>query len=197
MQARAFTMRGAAGFSSCGRYRYWLTRTWDESRSVVCWLMLNPSTADGTRNDPTIRRCVGLSRHWGHGGIVVVNLFAWRATDARELMRVVDPVGPANDAVLKLHTTSRRVIAAWGNQGGLLNRVDAVLSLLAECLLECLGLTSVGQPRHPLYVAANTKPVRFVPQVAGSLPRQRFSRLSTSRTLSLPALNSVGRSRPG
>jgi len=110
-------LQTAAGFSPCGCYRYWLTRTWDESRSAVCWLMLNPSTADATRDDPTIRRCIGIARRWGHGGIVAVNLFALRATDPAELVRAVDPVGPENDAAVRSHTAGLRVIAAWGSKG--------------------------------------------------------------------------------
>src|SRR5262249_62207047 len=90
------TLRCAAGFSRCGRYRYWLTRTWDAARPAVCWLMLNPSTADAARDDPTIRRCIGLARRWGHGGIVVVNLFAWRAPDPAAPARAPAPARPAH-----------------------------------------------------------------------------------------------------
>src|SRR5262245_19133112 len=83
--------------SPCGLYRYWLTRTWDNSLRRVCWVMLNPSTADAEQDDPTIRRCVGFARSWGAGGIIVVNLFAFRASDPKALLRAADPVGPDND----------------------------------------------------------------------------------------------------
>ena len=82
MKPRAMTV-GAAGISECGCYRYWLTRTWNPRRATLCWVLLNPSTADADRDDPTIRRCQGFARSWGYGGIVVVNLFAYRATDCR------------------------------------------------------------------------------------------------------------------
>src|SRR5438874_3143651 len=157
------TIRRAAGFSACGRYRYWLTRTWDERRPALCWLMLNPSTADAARDDPTIRRCVGLARRWDHGGIVVVNLFAWRATDPVELARAADPVGPNNDRALRRRAAGLRLIAAWGCRGGLLGRAESVLKLLENRCLECLGVTAAGQPRHPLYVSGDVVPAVFVP----------------------------------
>jgi hypothetical protein len=160
----ARTVQCAAGFSPCGCYRYWLTRTWDKSRPAVCWLMLNPSTADAIRDDPTIRRCLGFARRWGHGGIVVVNLFAWRAADPAELARIVDPVGPENDAAVRSHAQGLRVIAAWGSKGDLQGRAESVLQHLKRFRVECLGVTSAGQPRHPLYVASETVPVRFRPR---------------------------------
>jgi len=101
--------------------------------------MLNPSTADATRDDPTIRRCIGISRRWGHGGIVAVNLFAMRATNPAELVRAVDPEGPENDAALRSHAEGLRIIAAWGNKGSLLGRAEAVLRVLEGCRVECLG----------------------------------------------------------
>jgi len=163
----AETLRRAAGFSRCGRYRYWLTRTWDAARPAVCWLMLNPSTADAARDDPTIRRCMGLAGRWGHGAIVVVNLFAWRATDPAKLACAADPVGSANDGVLRRRAQGLRLIAAWGCQGNLLGRADAVLRLLGGRRLECVGVTAAGQPRHPLYVRGDVVPVAFRPPAEG------------------------------
>src|SRR5262249_33972176 len=127
-----------------------------------------PSTADAARDDPTIRRCIGLARRWGHGGIVVVNLFAWRATDPAELARAADPVGPANDQALRRRARGLRLIAAWGCPGSLLGRADAVLRLLRGRRLECLGGTAAGQPRHPLYVAGDVVPVAFRPPTEGA-----------------------------
>jgi len=84
-------------------------------------------------------RCIGFARRWGHGGIVVVNLFALRATDPAELACAVDPVSPENDAALRSHAEGLRIIAAWGNKGSLLGRAEAVLRLLEGCRVECLG----------------------------------------------------------
>jgi hypothetical protein len=127
--------------------------------------------ADPIHDDRTIRRCIGFARHWGHGGIVVVNLFALRATNPAELARAVDPVGPENDAAVRSHTEGLRVIAAWGNKGTLLGRSDAVLQLLEDCNVECLGVTSAGQPRHPLYLASDAVPVLL--QRGGSFDQRR------------------------
>lgn len=86
-----------AGISECGTYRYWLCREWSPGLDSLVWLMLNPSTADATQDDPTIRRCMGFARRWGYGGITVVNLYAYRATNPRDLLTAADPVGPEND----------------------------------------------------------------------------------------------------
>ena len=88
-----------ATISACGRYRYELAR--GEGEPSICWIMLNPSTADASRDDPTIRRVIGFSRRWGFATAVVVNLFAWRATRPEELLSVEDPVGPDNDRTVR------------------------------------------------------------------------------------------------
>jgi hypothetical protein len=141
-----------------GDYRYALWRVWDPARPLLAFVMLNPSTADHRQNDPTIRRCIGFARGWGEaGGILVVNLFAYRSTDPKALRRAADPVGPENDAHLLLAADRCcRIVAAWGNGGEHLQRERAVLQLLASRPIFCLGTTSLGKPRHPLYVAAST-----------------------------------------
>ncbi len=139
-------------------YRYAFGRWWgleDLARSVV-WVMLNPATGDtdGKRR-PTLERAIERSREWDAHGIVVVNLFAYRSTDPRILSTVADPVGPANDDALTLLTAQAfRTVAAWGVQGGRLDRSLAVRPLLPAPL--CLGTTLNGEPRHPLYVSAET-----------------------------------------
>jgi len=142
-------------------YRYILTRRWDEG-SYVNFLMLNPSTADANVDDPTIRRCIGYARAWGYGSLVVTNLFAWRATDPKQLKSIMDPVGPKNDRViLETARAAHMVIAAWGNHGNLHGRDDAVRRLLAEAgiALHCLTVSpGSGQPAHPLYLPACLTP---------------------------------------
>jgi hypothetical protein len=142
--------------SLCGTYRYLLTRTWDANRSPACWVMLNPSTADATQDDPTIRRCVGFARDWGCGGIVVVNLFAFRATDPAALRTAPDPIGPDNDNHIRRAVTigGATVVCAWGAHGTLLGRGRSVADLIRSLgvVPQCLGTTRDGQPRHPLYV---------------------------------------------
>lgn len=154
-------MKSAAEISPCGLYRYRLTRIWDPALDPVVWVMLNPSSADAEQDDPTIRRCMNLARAWGCGGIDVVNLFALRATDPREVRKAKAPVGPENDRHLAEATEGRRVIAAWGASGGHLGRDHEVRTLLRILgrKVEHLGLTRTGQPRHPLYLRADTVPV--------------------------------------
>ena len=145
----------AAGFSRCARYRYWLSRTWDTSGERCLFIGLNPSTADAEADDPTIRRIMGFARDWGYGGVIVANLFAWRATDPEDLKRATDPIGPRNNYWLRrLPSKSDEVIAAWGNDGRFQQRQRYVLARIPR--LKCLGITARGCPRHPLYVRART-----------------------------------------
>jgi hypothetical protein len=124
--------------------------------------MLNPSTADETHDDPTIRRCIDFSRRWGFGSLEVVNLFALRATCPRILMSASDPIGPYNDDhILAAAGRANLLIAAWGIHGDHLWRAQRVAGLLESHRVRCLGLTSGGQPRHPLYVPATTPPIRW------------------------------------
>jgi hypothetical protein len=121
--------------------------------------MLNPSTADATSDDPTIRRCLGFARDWEYGGIVVHNLFGLRATNPAELKTHPDPVGRDNDRWLLGAAESRlATVCAWGAHGHLHNRAGIVLGLLRDRGVTpmCLGRTQAGQPRHPLYIPANT-----------------------------------------
>jgi hypothetical protein len=131
--------------------------------------MLNPSTADAKQDDPTIRRCMGFARRWRYGGIVVVNLFAYRATHPCELLQACDPVGPDNDSALTLHTAGHRVIAAWGRYGRFQGRAGDVLRLLGGHVVECLGTTRQGHPRHPLYVPGSAFPVPYKPPETAAL----------------------------
>ncbi|MFI5400343.1 MAG: DUF1643 domain-containing protein [SAR324 cluster bacterium] len=145
-----------ARFSRCGRYRYALTRTWGYG-GTVAFVMLNPSTADGTRDDPTIRRCIGLARGWGYGGIEVVNLFAWRATQPRDLRRAAAPEGASNRRALwAAIRRAEAVVLAWGNGGGWRDAGARLLRRLGSERpgqdLACLGWTRRGHPRHVLYV---------------------------------------------
>jgi hypothetical protein len=147
------------------RYRYRLWRTWDARLPRVAFVMLNPSTADHRQDDPTIRRCIGMSRAWGYGGLVVVNLFAYRTPDVAALRQAADPVGPDNDRhVVAACRRAAAVVLAWGVHGTLGDRDQAVLALLGPRRrpLLCLGTTRDGHPRHPLYLPRGIRPARFV-----------------------------------
>lgn len=150
----------SAVFDSRARtWRYLLTRIWDPTIPPVVFLMLNPSTADALEDDATIRRLAhpksGFARRMGAGGLVVVNLFALCSTDPRALRRHADPVGPLNDAFIRQATAgASTVVAAWGAAGVEHGRGARVAQTLRgrRVRLHCLGQTSTGQPRHPLYL---------------------------------------------
>jgi hypothetical protein len=148
-------------FSRDRRYRYRLWRRWDRSLPLVAFCMLNPSTADERSDDPTIRRCIGFARDWGYGGVEIVNLFALRATDPRELRRAGDPIGRRNDAYLiEAAQRAAAVVIAWGIHGALRSRGAAGLALLSpRARLLALGWTRVGEPRHPLYLRRDVRPI--------------------------------------
>ena len=149
------------------RYRYSLEASISGGERRVClFLMLNPSTADETKSDPTVTRCKGFARTWGYGSLWVCNLFALRSTSPDALVGSPDPTGPQNDGhILGYARSADRIVCAWGNHGLHRNRGERVLRMLEEDGLSgrmChLGLTRKGQPRHPLYLRANTRPVRF------------------------------------
>ena len=153
-------IRGAL-FSRDRRYRYRLWRRWDPARAQIAFCMLNPSTADEHADDPTIRRCIGFAREWGYGGVEIVNLFALRATDPRELMTARDPIGRRNDSYLI--ETSRRsaaVVIAWGIHGAFRSRGAVARGLLSpRARLLALGWTREGEPRHPLYLRRDVRPI--------------------------------------
>lgn len=147
-------MQSGAELSPCKTYRYALWRRWSDAPPVL-FVMLNPSTADASNDDPTIRRCISFARHWGHGSLLVGNLFALRSPYPQDLRAASAPVGPDNDRWLKqLARQSSAVVGAWGNHGSFMDRGQAVAALFPSMM--CLGLTRLGQPRHPLYVAADT-----------------------------------------
>lgn len=152
-------MVGTATFSECGTYRYDLTRTWDSGPRAL-FIMLNPSTATAEVLDPTVRRCLGFSRAWGMGSLVVLNLFALRSTDPKALLTHPDPVGPENDATIRRYVEAQGdmpVVAAWGVHGTLGERDEQVRQLVADAgvTVLCLGRTRGGHPRHPLYLKSS------------------------------------------
>jgi hypothetical protein len=145
-------------FDVNARYRYSLWRTWSVYYPRIVFVLLNPSTADEQRNDPTIRRCMGFARAWSFGSIEVVNLFAYRATDYRALFKADDPIGEENYRFL-LQAVERcsTIVLGWGNRGTLLGRNRQVIQLLNRRNdVYCLGTTKDGQPRHPLYLKGDT-----------------------------------------
>jgi hypothetical protein len=165
--------RGAV-LSPCGRYRYRLWRNWERALPSVVWVMLNPSTADARLDDLTLTKCQGFARRWGFGGVVVVNLYAWRETDPAKLVAHaaagVDVVGPDNDEHLRaVLAGAHLVVCAWGAHPIARARVAAVLAMVPENVAcECLGRTVEGAPRHPSRLAYATPREVLVPEIEGT-----------------------------
>lgn len=123
--------------------------------------MLNPSKADGTEDDPTIRRVVDYAKQWGYGSVVVVNLFAFRATRPDVMFDAikegVDVIGHYNDACIRAAVAiSERVVFAWGGNGHVLDRATAVAGIVGDAY--CLEMSGHGFPKHPLYLKKTVKP---------------------------------------
>ena len=157
-------LKGQSGatFSQCGQYRYALWRRWDEGKSTVMFIMLNPSKADAECNDATIRRCLGFADSWGFGSLLVGNLFAWKATKPADLKAAEragkEIVGPCNDDALEVMVKrAQKVIAAWGNHGVLQNRSHELREKLRGQLYY-LKLNKTCEPAHPLTLPKNLKP---------------------------------------
>jgi len=155
--------RNSAVLSNDRTYRYRLTRTWDTAKPTLAFIMLNPSTADESEDDPTIRRCLGYAEDWDYGSLVVGNLFALRATDPSELRDHGNPVGPENDRHLReIVNDADQVVAAWGTDGGLYDREREVCDLLGVDLY-ALDTTKHGHPNHPLYQPKDADPEVYDP----------------------------------
>ena len=162
MKKRALT-DSAAELSECGLYRYFLMREWSAALKLR-FLMLNPSVADWKNDDPTIRKCMGFAEALGFGGIIVMNLFAFRATYPIDLVDAIDPVGPENDHWTRALTTNEApIVCAWGSSGNtavrrlVQARLPVVQALLGKHPLACLGRSQDGQPRHPLMLSYSTQ----------------------------------------
>lgn len=150
-------------FSLDRKYRYTLWREWGYGPKglYAMFIGLNPSTADETHDDPTVRRCIRFAKDWGYGAMVMTNIFAYRATHPEDVRVQKDPVGMDNDKwLVKCASEASIKVACWGTHGRHLDRGTEVRRLIAP--LSCLGLTKGGSPRHPLYILASTKPVPFV-----------------------------------
>ncbi|MFN3953770.1 MAG: DUF1643 domain-containing protein [Pararhodobacter sp.] len=151
----------SALYSPCESYRYILTRIWAPGGERALFVMLNPSTATEAQNDPTVERCERRARALGFGAFRVCNIFAWRATDPRQMRAQSDPVGPGNDAaIMESAAWADTIICAWGTHGTHLGRGPAVEALLrgGGHRLFHLGLSKHGHPKHPLYIGYHQQP---------------------------------------
>ena len=133
---------------------------------LIMWIGLNPSTADESQLDPTLRRIARFSERDGYDGFWMANIFGLRTPYPKEMMAHADPVGPGNDAsLLAAAARCEKIVAAWGVSGAYQARAEAVVRLLAPHKLWCLSTTAAGHPRHPLYVHGDQILVRYTPTI--------------------------------
>lgn len=132
--------------------------------AYVQFIGLNPSTADETNDDPTIRRCINFAKYWGFRALCMTNIFAWRDTLPESMKLAAEPIGPDNDKwLLEIAKNAGLVIAAWGKHGLFMNRGLAVKAMFnkAGIKVHCLRQNADGSPQHPLYLPGNLKPIPF------------------------------------
>lgn len=156
-------MKRGAIFSECGTYRYQLWRIWDETETkpLVGFIGLNPSTADALFDDSTIKKLISFAFGWKYGGFYIGNLFAFRATDPRDMKKFHHPIGPYNDDHLRsIAARCEIMVAAWGNHGKHLKRDEAVCAIIPN--LKCFRITGKGAPEHPLYLPMDLKPIDYL-----------------------------------
>jgi hypothetical protein len=164
-------MQNICCFSECRKYRYTLLHQWDElfERRRALFICLNPSTADENKLDPTLTRIRSFCQRLGANEFLMLNIFAYRATDPKKMLAVEDPIGPENDTHIHqaieeayhLNNESLDIIAGWGNHGLHMNRQEACLKQLApyrqrkNLNIYCLGKNANHSPKHPLYIASD------------------------------------------
>jgi len=150
-------MEKTATISECGLYRYDLTRRWADGGTTCAFIGLNPSTADEELDDPTIRRCIGFAKSWGHNRLVMLNAYAFRATNPKNMKAADDPIGSLNDEYLFfwLLNHCKVAVAAWGVN---IDPVRQKWLLEKFSSLNILKLTKDGFPSHPLYLSKNLLP---------------------------------------
>jgi hypothetical protein len=146
-------------------YRYELWRRWNSGTRCgtryVNFICTNPSTADAENDDPTVRKVVKFARAWGYDGLCITNLFAFRATDFRQTMKALDPIGLGNDRhILKIAAGATLVVCAWGRDGAFMCRGSKVREMIRCFDPHYLRLTR-EQPHHPLYLPDATRPSRW------------------------------------
>lgn len=156
-------MKSIGAFFSFDRlYRYSLYRIWNDTCPVLVFVLLNPSTADELRDDPTVKRCIARAMNTGFGGIEIVNLFAWRSMAPTGLLAAADPVGPQTNRFIMqaVGRPKSLVICGWGTLGKLRDRDVEVLDLIVKmgAVPHALKLNEDGSPHHPLYLSYKLQP---------------------------------------
>lgn len=145
-------------FSEDKKYRYALWRLWSIEPKIM-FIGLNPSTANESENDPTIRRVIRFAKDWGYGGVFMMNLFAIVSSDPKVLLTCENPIGENDYWLSATQRKCKDIVFAWGNFKEADKRSKEIIAMFDKAT--CLGLNKNGTPKHPLYIAANTKPINF------------------------------------
>lgn len=154
-------MKKNAILSEDRKYRYVLSRIWDETKPKVMIIGLNPSTADETEDDPTIGRCISFSKSWGYGGVYMLNLFAFRATQPKDMFNAQNPIGLENNSYIEIYSKKvDKIVCAWGNHGTYKNRGNEIREKFDK--LFYLTLNQTGEPAHPLYLKSELVPKKWI-----------------------------------
>ena len=148
-----------AEFSKDRKYRYALWRIWDTQKPFLGFIGLNPSRADKSADDPTIRRVKRFATDWGYGGVYMMNLFAWVTPYPEELIKCNDPLGDNDKWLIETSKKCDKIIFAWGSFQEAVERSKYVASLFPDAY--ALIINNDGSPRHPLYVKADTIPIPY------------------------------------
>lgn len=157
-------MNSEAGISSDGKYRWWLFRCWAASLPLIIWIMMNPSTADHQKNDPTILKIIRYSRKWGFGAVLVLNIYAFRSSKPENLPQVLDEaVGKSNDwwirTIFRFAVRKKvPVICAWGVKHKERGAQVRVVADEAGLRLMCLELALNAEPKHPRFLSEDLRP---------------------------------------
>ena len=160
------TSKSGALFSPCEKYRYALWRELKggfafDGAHEIAFVGLNPSTADESQNDPTVTRCINYARAWGYHQFVMLNAYAYRATDPTDMKAQSEPCGPLNDQVIgEFAERADCIVCAWGNncERARHNHLIRELRLFTSSPILCLKLTKAGYPGHPLYLKNSVEP---------------------------------------
>lgn len=164
-----------AEISDCGNYRYFLARRMGMGERSIAFVGVNPSTADASRDDPTIRKCVGFAQRWGFDWLYMLNLCAFRSTDVKALKRVDDPVGPMNwERLAAMMGKCEIVVAAWGRASKLPNTTARTYAarILTRGETRCLGQNDDGSPKHPLYIPYE-QPLMYLRTAVAADPQEK------------------------
>lgn len=156
-------MEKDAIFSDDRLHRFVLSRVWDVNKGVICFIGLNPSIASDIVDDPTIRKWMGFAERWGYGGILIGNLFSFRATHPSDMKKVKTPTMHILNLsyLASIHRISKLTVASWGNDGAYLQQSRNVLRRLQEFQKPIRAMKiniGSGEPAHPLYLPYSLRP---------------------------------------